>query len=239
MPCNTYLEWLDTPGAESGSLPEHLSRHLSGCADCRLARGKIQALRSHCAKMSPDANEAKRLWESLAPLIPAQPPSHPAQPAGNTPSGSAHTAGKASTGVSLQTGFGPIVILATATILIGVIEYGLTSRHPKTPVTTAPSAIQSEPSASPNDSTASVSAPASPPSAVLPAPAPVLPGVSTPPMPSTPPSHQMPDTPDFSGSSVQTDVRPPESRTTSSPSGQEEALTDGFVPLSEPASGKD
>lgn len=151
MPCNKYVEWLDIPGNTSGALPETLSRHFSECSSCLSAQKHLQAFQGHCATMSPDAGEALSLWESILPQIPVPPGSPPPQsspsssPSGNTgPASSPGTTGLASSTVAAPAGIGPIVILVAASILIGVIEYGLTSRQ-SGPVTGPATSLSDQP----------------------------------------------------------------------------------------------
>ncbi len=246
MPCNTYLEWLDTPASESGSLPEYIARHLSACRDCRQAHAEIQALRTHCARMSPDSNEALRLWESLAPLIPAQPAAPSGQPAGTVqPAGSASTVVKASAAISTPVGIGPVVILAAAAILIGVIEYGLStvrlqpSSQPKDQisrtVTSGPPDVSSAPSVLQRH------VPAKPASGSLPAtgnPRPESVSAS-PALPVSDPERTVrPPEPSIEPESPAAPLTAPPAGS-SSTSGDGDVLTDGFVPMTAPSGGRD
>ncbi len=246
MPCNTYLEWLDTPASASGSLPENIARHISTCAECRQAHAEIQALRTHCARMSPDTNEAVRLWESLAPLIPAQPATPPKQTAGNPqPAGSASSAVKASAAVSAPVGIGPVVILAAGAVLIGVIEYGLTAMRSQPPT---PPAVESSRTGTPEPADVS----SAPPSLQRPVPAEKASGTLPEPIKQRPGGVSIP-TPRFV-SPPESAVRPPvipdkpaEHATslpvpqteTSTASGGGDELIDGFVPMTAPSGGQD
>ncbi|HOT28774.1 MAG TPA: hypothetical protein PLU72_11335 [Candidatus Ozemobacteraceae bacterium] len=236
MPCDTYLEWLDTPASESASLPEHIARHLSACAQCRQVHAEIQAFRNHCASMSPDSKEAMRLWESLAPLIPAQPASPTTPAAGPQSSGATSTAVKASVAVSAPVGIGPIVILAAGILFIGVLEYGLSALRSRPP---SPSSIQSsKPSATPAPADVS----STPAALQRPIPAgkasetvsvPDKPQPVSPPIPAVRPP-VIPERP--AAPSVPLTVPHPEA---SPASGNGDELIDGFVPMTAPAGGQD
>lgn len=246
MPCNTYLEWVDTPASASGTLPEHITRHLSTCAQCRQVHAEIQALRNHCARMSPDSNEAMRLWESLAPLIPAQPAS-PSSPAGaSQPAGSSSTAVKATAAVSTPVGIGPVVILAAGILLIGAIEFGLSSMRSRPP---SPPAVQSSTSGvppAPADASSTPAAlqrpvPAGKASETVSEPDKTLPGSvsASIPRPVSPPVTVVrpPVIPDKPAEPSEPLTAPQTGTSPSSGNGDE--LTDGFVPMTPPSGGLD
>lgn len=243
MPCNIYLEWLDNPA--SGSLPDNIARHISGCAECRQAHTRINALRSHCAGMSPDTDEAMRLWESLAPLIPAplsSPPSQSAAPA--QPAGFASTSVKASTTVSAPVGIGPVVILAAGVVLIGVIEYGLTTLRSQPPI---PLKIESPRSVAPADASSAPTSLQRPlssekASGTRPEQIKLRPGaVATPstrpglpPVPAVRPP-VIPDKP----AEPAVPLNVPQTETPSASAGNGDELIDGFVPMTAPSGGQE
>jgi|GEM_PF-3223027 len=140
MACNVFLDWLDKSDTIPSRIPLEISRHISGCPECRSIQNRLASLRDHSKSMTPTGAEAASMWESLLRSMPVSPEVKPpnqhrgkSSPVGTSsmpPAGDA----VASTAAALPpSGIGPLVILAVATIFIGIIEVGISRFTGETP----------------------------------------------------------------------------------------------------------